>query len=497
MPLAARFVPPLLAGTLSAAFLAGCGSDAATPPAPTSRLVIAEFLYRSGVDSLEWIELRNDGEAPARLAGVTLPAVAYRFPDATAALPSGHRVLLVNDAALFAARHPGIPIFGVFTGRLADEGEDLSLEGTGDGGFTVVWNRSEPWPQGAVHLGRSLVWKGGDPRLATSWAASAVAGGEPGAAENPVADPGVTVAEVLPRTATGETFVELASNASGPVDLGGWWLVHDVYAPDTLVIPAGVSIPAGGRVVFSRGASDPKLELGEFDPRGAEGRVLLVRRDAGGKPTGNASSLSWDAVPAGSSVARLGTWGSGILSSPTPGRSDARLPAPVAYVSEVCYHPASGAEYVEIASLSDTAIPLGNALDSNLSWRLEGADLRFGVVDTLPARGRVVAVSALETTAALFRELKGLPMTIPVVTYAGRLDNAGDRLVLGRPTTAVTTASGRLQWKVQPVDAAAWLPVAPWPASADGGGGCLERIDPTLPGDEPTAWRAAAPSPGK
>lgn len=489
-----RLVHLLLVGAI---VLAGCGSEATTPPPSTSRLVVAEFLFRSGVDSLEWIELRNDGQAPAVLAGVALKAVGYRFPDSTPALPSGHRVLLVNDAALFAARHPGTPIFGVFPGRLADEGEELALSGSDAEGFTVVWGRSEPWPQGAVHLGRSLVWRGGDPRLPTSWSASALVGGEPGRGETPAEDPGVAVTEVMPRQPDGAAFVEIGSIATGTVDLGGWWLIHDVHSPDTLVIPSGVVIAPGDRIVFSRGASDSRLELGSFDPRPEEGRILLVQRGGDGKPTGYARSLAWDALPAGASMARLGTWGSGILLTPTPAKPETRLLAPIAYISEVCYHPATGGEYVEITSLSDTAIPLGNARDSSLAWSLEGTGWRFRSRDTLPARGRFLAVSSLETTADLFRQKHSLPMSIPVIEYAGRLDNAGERLVLGRPTTAVTTASGNLQWKARPIDVAAWLPVVPWPAEADGGGACLERIDPTLPGDDPSAWRAAAPSPGK
>lgn len=489
-----RLAPALVAGAILSA---GCGSEATTPPQPTSNLVVAEFLFRTGVDSLEWIELRNDGEAPAKLAGVSLKAVGYRFPDSTPALPSGHRVLLVNDAALFAARHPGTPIFGVFPGRLADEGEELALSGSEGQEFTVVWGTAEPWPQGAVHLGRSLVWRGGDPRLGSSWSASAVPGGEPGRGETPVADPEVAVTEVLPRQTDGGAFIELGSLAGETVDLGGWWLIHDTYRPDTLKIPSGVTVAPGGRIVFERGASDPRLELEALDPRPAEGRILLVATGADGKPTGFVRSLAWDALPAGASMARLGTWGSGVLLAPTPKTGETRLPAPVAYVSEVCYHPVSGAEYVEITSLADTAIPLGHAVDSALSWRLDGTGSRFAKGDTLPARGRLVAVSSLETTRDLFRQKHALPLSIPVVEYAGRLDNAGERLVLEQPTTAVTTASGKLQWKARPIDVAAWLPVAPWPASAAGGGACLERVDPTLPGDDPTAWRAAAPSPGK
>ena len=477
---------------LLGALLVGCGSSSGPDEAPQGRLVVGEFLYRSGTDSLEWIELRNDGAGPATLAGVRIDAVGYEFPDSTPALPTGMRLLLVNDAALFAARHPGIPVFGVFKGRLADEGEKLALLQKGVELFSFQWGVDEPWPQACAREGASMVWLGGDPRDPASWAASSIVGGSPGSADLPAKDPGVLISEVRPAAADGLGFVELWNTSSAAVDLGGWVLRDEAVLPESLVIAQGVSIPAGRRLVFAQTPAGQSLSWGTLAPSRTGGTLVLSRRG-----TGVSRTLSWNALPEGTSWARLGLHGTGLLYAPSPGGGEAFVAPGAAYISEICYHPASGAEYVEIASVSDTTIHLGNASDSALSWILGGASLRFRAGDSLPARGRLVAVAGADMSAAAFRAALSIPETVPVIEYSGRLDNAGERIELGQPYLPATMKSGKLSWKHLVVDAAAWSPVAPWPASADGGGMCLERLDSRIPGDSPLAWRAAAPSAGR
>lgn len=471
--------------------IGGCSSSTGTDEVPQSRLVVGEFLYRSGLDTLEWIELRNDGAAPAPLAGVKIEAVGFEFPDTTAALPSGARLLLTNDAALFAARHHGTPIFGVFRGRLADEGEKLALERDGAELFAVRWSEREPWAQAAALDGASLVWTGGDPALPTSWAASQAVGGTPGLADQPATDPGVLVSEVRPASTDGKGFVEIWNMSAVAVDLGGWLLVDDAVVPESLAIAPGVVIPAGARSVFAQTVSAGAGSWGPLAPSRLGGRITLLKRG-----TGIAHSLEWSALPEGASWTRLGTWGTGILAVPTPGAGDVAVDPGPAYLSEICYNPSSGAEYVEIASLTDSVIHLGGA-DSALSWSLGGAGLRFRAGDSILPKGRLVVVMADEAAVPSFRVASGMPEGVPVVASAGRLDNAGERLSLGRPYLPATSGSGKLVWKERLVDKAEWVPVAPWPSAADGGGACLERVDPSLPGDSPLAWRAATPSAGR
>lgn len=478
----------LILSALALGGFAGCSSSTGSEDAPQSKLVIGEFLWRSGSDTLEWIELRNDGAAPARLAGVKVAGAGWTFADSVKPLPSGARVVLANSAPLFAARHPGVALVGVFGGRLSDEGERLALESEGKTLFETTWSPDEPWPQASARDGASMVWLGGDPRDPASWGASADAGGTPGRPDLAALDPGVLVSEVLP-SASG--FVELWNTSARAVDLGGWILRDDAVLPESLAIAAGVSIPAGGRLVFSANPSGPSLSWGRLSPSRAGGRLTLVKRGAG-----VAHALSWPALPEGVSWARLGLRGSGPLAVPSPGAGESSVSPGEAYVSEICYHPANGPEFVEIASLSDATIRLGDP-DSLLSWSLEGAALRFSATDTIPPRGRILVATGTGLTESGFRAAVGAPADVPVVLAAGRLDDAGETLVLARPLLPATTSSGALVWRARTVDAATWLPRPPWPAGADGGGACLQRVDPSVPGDSPLAWKASAPSAGR
>lgn len=472
--------------------LGGCSSSTSSDEVPSqSRLVVGEFLYRSGTDTLEWIELRNDGTGPAPLGGVKIEATGYVFPDTTPALPSGARLVLTNSAPLFAARHPGKAIFGTFEGRLADEGEKLALEKGGVEIFAVGWSNDEPWPQSCALDGASMVWLGGDPSLPTSWAASTTMGGTPGLADLSATDPGILVSEVRPASADGGGFIELWNTSGVSVEVGGWILRDNATVPESLPIPQGVSIAPGARLVLVQTLSGTNLSWGTLSPSRTGGRLSLIRRGAG-----VAHSLSWPVLPEGTSWVRIGTYGTGPLSTPSPGSGETKVVTGTAYISEICYHPTSGTEYVEITSLSDSITILGNA-DSSLSWSLGGAGLRFGVMDTLPAKGRIVVALGIGIDASVFRTAAGVPATVPVIVSTGKLDNSGERLVLAQPYLPVTTGSGKLSWRERVVDAATWAPVTPWPAAADGGGSCLERIDPAIPGDSPLAWKASAPSAGR
>ncbi|MCB9497551.1 MAG: lamin tail domain-containing protein [Fibrobacteria bacterium] len=475
----------------------GCaGEEGTSVESPRGRLVVSEFLYRSGVDTLEWIELRNDGDGAARLAGVKISGAGYQFADSTRDLPSGKRILVVNSPELFAARHPGVPIFDRFSGRLSDEGERLALMGSDEPGFVVSWSRKEPWPQAAARMGFSMVWLGGDPASPGSWASSARWGGEPGGPETKGSDPGIFLSEVRPIDPSGKGFVELGSLAAQPVDVSGWVLFDPKNPQDSLVLPAGTTVPARGAVVFAQTPSGAQSPWGKLHPEAEGGTLVLAAKGTDGAANGVAHAISWEAIPAGASMVRADSWGTGLQVDPTPGRLDSLVSPPPVHLAEVCYNLSSGEEFVELVNDLETPLALGNATDSTMSWKLEGLGLRFASTDTLPARGRMLLIAAVHSDEPTFRAAHKVPTGVLIRTFPGRLDDAGERLQLGHPLLPVTNSAGKLEWKSRVVDQASWLPGFPWPLSANGGGHCLERIDPRIPGDSPRAWRAASPTPG-
>jgi len=482
------------AGALVGICLGGCSSSTGSLSG-AGGLEVSELLYRTGTDTLEWLEIRGTGNAAVSLAGISVPCVGFTFPSDAGDLVPGQSVVLTSSASLFAARYPGTPIAGVYSGRLADEGEDLTLLRGSELLFSGKWSSASPWPQAAALAGFSLVLSGDRPERADSWKASGAAGGNPGGAKTTAPDLGVEIAEVRPSDDSGNGFVELVSRASSVVDLSGWILTDSVKSAWSDTLPQGTVLEPGARLVLGQVAATGKASLGKLRPSRVGGKLFLFGRTSAGALSGGVDALEWGALPKGSSFARLEGGGTGVLVAPTPGGADTLQPSPSVYVSEICYHPATGAEYLELTSLSDTTVHLG-ALDSTLAWSVSGLSLRFAVGDTLAPHGRMVLVSGEDTTAQGFRASRGIAADVPVLTYAGRLDNAGERLELRQPLVPRTLPDGTLVWSSRVVDAAAWEAKAPWPVSADGGGTCLERIDPRLPGDALRAWKTSTPTPG-
>jgi hypothetical protein len=138
----------------------------------------------------EYLEIRNVTSLPVDLTDVRLTkGVDFDFP-ANATLAAGASVLVVRNAAAFASRHgAGKPVVGVWQAgdALSDGGEWIKLSfGAGEEITSVTYDDDAPWPTAADGGGSSLVRILPenlllDPNLPTSWRASSVAGGTPGA----------------------------------------------------------------------------------------------------------------------------------------------------------------------------------------------------------------------------------------------------------------------------------------------------------------------------
>jgi len=483
-------------------FAFGCSDHSlATSENPTGALVISQVLYRSPSDSLEWLELRNDGEGPAVLAGVKISAVDYKFASKTAELAPGGRLVLTNNAELFAERYPGVAIGGVYTGRLANEGEEIQLDGAEGTDFQFVYQAREPWPAGPGTIGTALVYRGGDPALPESWASSACPGGTPGAMPDLALDKEIWISEVRPADADGNGFVELASNASVSVDLSGWIVARSWGSSLSDTLPAGTTLAAQGRMVLRQQPGAGELGWGELWPTSASDELVLIERASDGSMTGNVHTLAWNPVPDGMSAAKIGSLGTyagtALVATPTPGLPDEVRRSGLVSIAEICYHPDSGnAEFVEILNETDSVIHLGYPADTARSWRLSGTGKTFLSSDTLAPHGRMVLVAKDDMAVEGFRSKWMIPADVPVVAFSGKLDNDGETIELRHPAIPVAE-NGGLSWEAVVEDDATWAEHAPWPTDAAGGGSCLHRNSASLPGTSPTAWIAATPTPGK
>lgn len=488
-----------LALTSAGIFLAGCSDPQAEDPvAPkTPRLVVSQILYHNPGDSLEWLELRNDGDAPAPLAGIAIDAIGWKFPATASPLAAGAHLILTNSAALFTARYPGVEAQATYSGRLADEGETVELKGPEGVGFEVGYQEREPWPVSSARQGRSLVYQGGDPKRPASWGVSNASGGQPGRDCPTVNDPGIWISEMRPANDAGQGFVELYNAATSSVDISGW-ILSDGNNADTL--PSGTTLRPGERLALRQSAGPDESPWGALRPQKTGGELVLEERDASGSFTGAAHSLRWKGIPDGMSFGRVpagDALGTGLIAPPTPQAANEHSRIGLVTIQEICYDPAKGdAEFVELRNETDSAIHLGVTGSPDRSWSLSGTGKTFSAEETIPAHGRMILVSKDDATPEAFRAKWSIPSATPVVTYSGRLDNGGETLELRHPSIAVAQ-NGALDWASVVEDAAWWSSSEPWPAKAHGGGECLQRLDPSLPGSLPAAWTSSLPTPGR
>ncbi len=157
----------------------------------TPRVKISEILFLSPRDAeLEFVELTNVSAASVNLRGWTIDGIGYQFPtDEDVVLPAGGVVVVARDpqALEAAARDGDMPaLFGPYSGRLNDAGEELRLLDAGPGFPATVdyvaYSCGGDWPE--IEPGFSVqmvdVAAGRDNDLPTAWVQSASRAGNPG-----------------------------------------------------------------------------------------------------------------------------------------------------------------------------------------------------------------------------------------------------------------------------------------------------------------------------
>jgi hypothetical protein len=131
--------------------------------APQDHLVINEIMYNPANPGAEFVEIHNTSATHAfDLTGYRLRGVDFNFEDGTVIQPNGFLVVVNDQAAFQAAYGSGIPIAGVYQGRLHPQGERLRLarlptetapELVVD---QVAYDVLPPWPPAANGAGPSL-----------------------------------------------------------------------------------------------------------------------------------------------------------------------------------------------------------------------------------------------------------------------------------------------------------------------------------------------------
>jgi len=178
---------PAVAGGEPGGFLTAETEADRTPGAANritspAAIVINEIMYHRRPQYLpyveneeEWIELHNPSGSPVDLGGWELEdAVTFTFAPGTL-IPAGGYLCVANDAAAFAAAHPGVPVAGSFSGGLSNRGDRIILRNAFRNPVDEVFYRDkEPWPIYTDGLGSSLELKNpeADNSVPESWADS-------------------------------------------------------------------------------------------------------------------------------------------------------------------------------------------------------------------------------------------------------------------------------------------------------------------------------------
>jgi hypothetical protein len=133
------------------------------PPQDLSKLQPSEIMYNPTMfgtndgDEVEFLELKNVGTNALDLSALTFSkGIQFTFSNETYIAP-GQFFVLARNPGLFSARYSNAPLHGLYSGKLDNNGENLTLStSAGATVFSVTYNNKEPWPLSADNTGLSL-----------------------------------------------------------------------------------------------------------------------------------------------------------------------------------------------------------------------------------------------------------------------------------------------------------------------------------------------------
>ena len=470
-----------------------------------SALKVTEIMYEppnfgtNTSDDLEFLELKNTGTNGLDLSGLQFTdGITFSFTNGTLLAPGAFFVLARNVAA-FTAKYPGVAVNGLYTGKLDNGGEKLTLAHVlGTNIFSFSYNNAVPWPITPDGYGFSLVRANlsGAPGSPSSWRPSANIGGSPGADDPPIGIAGVVINEILTLPdAPDSDAVELYNPSATAADVGGWFLTDDAALPKKFRIPDGTFIPAGGFAVFRESDFNPHPGVPPSFALNSHGESLfLFSGDAATNLTGYSHSFDYTAAANGVSFGRYvnstGDEDWPAMSSVTLASSNSPPRVGPLVINEVLYNPAIDYdEFVEIYNSSSTNVLLYNAAFPTNTWKLSGLGYVFSNNLSIPPGGYMLVVPI---APADYRTKYSIPASVQIVgPYSGILQNSGERLRLERPGKPDTNGVPYIV-----VDEVRYNDRPPWPVGADGDGPSLQRRTPTDYGNEPTNWFASGITPG-
>ena len=321
-----------------------------------------------------------------------------------------------------------------------------------------------------------------------------------------------------------EDAIELRNTTASPVSINGWYLSNSKDNLRKYQITNTTPIPAGSYVViyeyqFNNGTTNA------FTLDSAHEDEIWLTATTSGVETGDRATVEFDASFNGVSFGRVVT-SQGVdfwpmtqrtfgMDSPTSlaqfrtgvgALNGAPIVGPVV-ISEIMYNPPGGTngsdEFIELKNNTASTVPLYDPAYPTNRWKISGGiDFTFPANVSIGASAHLIVVDFNPTNTATlnaFRARYGISNSVPVYgPFTGSLDNDGDVVKLSRsdtPQQSPAPDAGFVPYVI--VDRVSYTDAAPWPTgNVDGGGHTLQRISPTLYGNEPLNWIAGTPTPG-
>jgi hypothetical protein len=154
----------------------------------SSQIAITEIMYNpAGGNDYEFIELKNVGQKELNLVNMSIEdGIFYTFPPGLAPLAPGEWLVLTRNPEAFARRYPDLRVTGPYQGKLANQGETITLrDAAGHILASISYDDENGWPLSPDGQGDSLVIINpeGPPDNPQNWRASASPAGSPGTDE--------------------------------------------------------------------------------------------------------------------------------------------------------------------------------------------------------------------------------------------------------------------------------------------------------------------------
>jgi len=508
----------------------------ATPPG----VRVSEIMYHpvdtpagsiySGKDT-EYIEVQNITASPINLKNYSFThGVSFTFPDMLLA-PGARTVVVANLAAFQGLYGNALPVAGVYSGNLDNNGEKVTFNGP-LGEVIQSFSYSDSWYPQSDGTGFSLVARDTNQAVGLydskqGWRASNGLGGDPDAFAAALNPGSVVINEVGAKVASpGSSFIELANTTNSPIDISGWFLSNDSGGVDPLdpsinlkpnlkkyQFPAGTIIAANGYLLlneqssYNQAGNPAALVPFTLDGDGAD-TITLSQADGSGNLLGYREIQDYGAADVGQTLGRYvksdGATDFVIQKTATPGAANAGPATPAVIINEVMYAPTvryagssiyfpnPNLEYIELRNTTSSPVQLFDPAHPSNTWRLaDGVDFAFPANATIPANGYVVISNLLPNDfRTVYNSAYGansLPVSVTVYgPMHGFLDNNGEKISLQRPGVQ----NGLILPYIN-VDRLSYDNKAPWPTSPDQTGPSLIRKSPLLYGNDPSNWTSS------